>query len=201
MSGKRKILPAMTALDYFRMLARKLPPGWIWRMQIRDSGETYGDGNQVPQTRFGRVLWALADELAYCHGRMRAMFAESMASTATETIAEWEHDLGLPFAGYPAPVTLAERQALCKAQDLMKGGTQNTHFEELGATLGVNVDVYDRSDKALDIVHEIAGIQRMKCASPCNSALVTFPDNGLRYACFAWRYRPGARSIYWKSVF
>lgn len=198
MSGKRKILPAMTAADYFGLLARKLPPGWIWRMQVRDSGETYGDGNQIPVTRFGRVLWGLADELAHCHGRMRAMFAESMASTATETIAEWERDLGLPFAGYPTPATLAERQALCKVQDLMKGGTQNAHFEELGSNMGVAVDVYNTSGKLLDVTHDITGASRMTCTSHCNSALVTFTDPALRYACFAWRYRPAGRSIFWR---
>lgn len=201
MAGKRKRLPALTAADYFDLLCRKLPKGWIWRMQVQDSGDTYPDGNAIPQTRFGRILWALADELAYVHGRIRAMFDEAFADTCTETIDERERDLGLPFAGYPTPATLAERRAICKAQDLMKGSTRNTHFEALGVTLGASVDVYDRADKTLDIVHEITGASRMKCTSPCNSALVDFgSDVGLRYACFAWRYRPAGRSIYWKGV-
>ena len=195
--AKRKLMPALASADYFGLLVRNLPPGWIWRQQVKDSGETYGDGNPVPVTRFGRVLWALADELAYLHGRFVALRAESNPGEATETIDKWEAELGLPFAGYPTPSTLAERRAVCKAQDQMKGGTQNAHFEALGATLGVTVDVYDRADKALDIVHDITGVSRMKCNSPCNAALVTFTDPALRYACFAWRYRPGGRSIYW----
>lgn len=194
---KRKILPPLTTADYFGLLVRKLPPGWIWRMQVQDSGEVYGDGNAVPQTRFGRVLWALADELAYFHGRLRAMFAESIPDTATETLDEWEADLGLPFAGYPAPGSDAERRAIIKAQDLMKGGTQNAHFEDLATTLGATVDVYDDAAKALTIVHSSADLERADCTCFCNAPLITFgSDEAERYAYFAARYRPGGRAIY-----
>jgi len=194
---KRKILPALTARSYFDLLVRKLPPGWIWRMQVQDSGSVYGDGNAVPATRFGRMLWALADELAYFHGRMRAMFAESIPDTATETLDEWESDLGLPFAGYPTPATTAERRAIIKAQDLMKGGTQNAHFEALAVTLDAVVDVFDVPGQKLTIQHSSADIVRADCTCECNAALVSFASaEAERYAYFAARYRPGGRRIY-----
>lgn len=201
MAGKRKKLPALDASHYFNLLTRKLPKGWLWRMQVQPSGEVYGDGFDIPQTRFGRVMWAIADELAFAHNRVRAMFNEAIADTATETIDNHEADLGLPFAGYPAPATLVERRAICKAQDLMKGSTRNTHFETLGTTLGLNVDVNDRTDQKLAIVHMIPGSARATCNSPCNAALITFgSDAAVRYACFVHRYKPAGRSIYWKGL-
>ena len=194
--SKRRIMVTKTAADYFRLMVRKLPPGWIWRMQVADSGDVYGDGNEIPLTRFGKILWACADEFVIVHARITDLFNEAEPGLASETLDEWEQDLGLPFAGYPTPVTDDERRAICKAQYDMASGLSNAYFETLALTLGVVATVTDHPTQPLTIIVSCpAEFVRATCISPCNVALVTMTDAGSQFAAFVDRYHAAGRRI------
>ncbi len=131
-------LPApATAADYAAILRDLLPKGRIW--------PTTGSSD----SRMDLLTQALAEELARLHGRVydvdpltgaeSGAMAESLPSSAVDTLGLWETELGLEP---PDPAdTTAIRQARAHARYIATGGDTAAYFIGLAAAAGVTVTI------------------------------------------------------------
>lgn len=110
------------AEDYRQLLASLLPPGLIWP---RDA-----------ESVLGRLLMALAEELARIDARAEDLINESDPRTTFELLSEWEVAYGLPDKCSGLSASLAERRAAVHSKLTKTGGQTPAFFVELALGLG-----------------------------------------------------------------
>lgn len=115
---------------YRQMLAALLPPGAAWP---RD-----------PDTNLGRLLEAMAQELARLHNRQVDLIEEDDPRTASELLGAWETEVGLPDLCLGAEgVTVQERRAAVHAKLTSRGGQSRAYFIGLARSLGYAVTIHE----------------------------------------------------------
>ncbi len=109
----------MDAAAYARQLKHLLPRGSLWALE---------DGSAL-----GKLLLAIADELARIDARCVALVEEWFPDTADETLDDWERVLGIvPEDG----ATDAERRLVAAAALTARGGSTPIYFVALALKLG-----------------------------------------------------------------
>lgn len=113
-----------TVDDYYRALKQLLPPGKLFNSL---------DENSLP----ARWLAVAAKEFQRVDARVNAMLAEYDPRTATETLADWEREYGLPNELVPTiPATLSGRRAAIAMMVAMRGGQNFASYFALCAAAG-----------------------------------------------------------------
>ena len=115
------------AAAYQEQLQQLLPPGAAW--------------SRAPDTALGRLLGAIADELARIDGRAFALIEEADPRTALELLPDWERVAGLPDECVPTSGGIRERQIAVARKISGIGGQSIAFFEELGAQLGIAIEI------------------------------------------------------------
>lgn len=115
--------PAPGSDAYARQLRQLLPPSSLWKLD--------------PSSLLYKVLQALADELSRVGKRGVDFVAETLPSTALETLSDWERVLGLPDECLTEiPSTLSERRVAALTKYVSQGGQSPAYFEAIAAALG-----------------------------------------------------------------
>lgn len=128
-----------SAADYKRWLLDAMPPGRAW---ARD-----------PDSVQGRLLGAIAEELARVDAAAAAIATEAWPGTATEEVLldAWEAAAGLPDPCVTSPPTLeAERQAELVARLVGRGSPTPQFFIDLAAALGYAVTITENQYASVD---------------------------------------------------
>lgn len=89
-----------------------------------------------PDSIWGGLLQAEADELARVDRRSDDLTAESDPRTSAELLPDWERVCGLPDGCASAANTLAERRSAVLARLTELGGQRPADYEALAAVLG-----------------------------------------------------------------
>ena len=119
-----------TDKDYYAQQQSLLPVGYAW--------------NREAEGIVSRVLQGLALVWARVHNRALALIEESDPSTAYETLADWEENLGLPDdCTRNTATTLQERRAAVVEKYTSKGNQSVARFYRLAETLGYSVDIQE----------------------------------------------------------
>jgi uncharacterized protein YmfQ (DUF2313 family) len=120
----------MSASAYARVLKQLLPPGLVWNLE--------------PDSNLSSLFLGIGEELARVEGRADALLEESDPRTATETLEEWERELGLPDAAIVSLPPTLEGRRLAIAQKLIRqGGQHHRFFTALAAACGYVVTLSD----------------------------------------------------------
>ncbi|SNS05419.1 Uncharacterized protein YmfQ in lambdoid prophage, DUF2313 family [Humidesulfovibrio mexicanus] len=112
----------MNGSDYLALLLALQPPG----PALPSS----------PDSIWGALLRAEADELARVDGRADGLMAESDPRTSAELLPDWERVCGLPGVCGASAQTVAARRAAVHAQLVELGGQRPADYVTLAATLG-----------------------------------------------------------------
>lgn len=113
-----------TADDYYRALKQLLPKGKLFDSLKEDS---------LP----AKWLASVAKEFQRVDARVEAALAEFDPRTATETLEDWERELGLPNELVPTiPATLSGRRAAVAMMVAMRGGQSFDSYAALCAAAG-----------------------------------------------------------------
>lgn len=118
----------LTSAAYLAQLQALLPPGAAWP--------------RTADSTLGRVLAALADELARVDARSMSVIDESDGRAAFELLADWERVCGLPdTCSAGIATTLQERRAGVVAKLTAVGGASKTYFMALAEGLGYTIEI------------------------------------------------------------
>ncbi len=118
---------AMTAEDYRDQLLALQPPGAALPVD--------------PDSTWGRLLQALADELARIDGRADDLVDEADPRTTYELLPDWERVAGLPDACTPDGHTVDARRDALTGRIAGIGGQSAAYFIWLAADLGYSVTI------------------------------------------------------------
>ena len=118
---------ALTPEQYLEQLLALQPPG---SALPRD-----------PDSTWGRLLQAEADELARVDRRADDLVVESDPRTSAELLPDWERVCGLPDGCASAANTLAERRAAVHSKLVDQGGQSRAYFIGLAKALGFDVTI------------------------------------------------------------
>lgn len=119
---------ARTADQYKQLLKSLLPPGEAFP---RDSGTDMDD-----------LLSALAEEWARIDARGATLIVESLPSTTSELLSDWERVAGLPDkCSGTLEETLQGRRKVLIAKLTSNGGQSRAYFIEVAAALGYEVTI------------------------------------------------------------
>lgn len=113
---------ALSSEAYLELLLALQPPG---SALSRD-----------PDSLWGQLLQAEADELARVDGRADDLVAESDPRSSAELLPDWERVCGLPGACGSAAQTIFARRAAVHAQLTELGGQRPADYVTLAETLG-----------------------------------------------------------------
>lgn len=130
-------LVEFTQADYRDALAGLLPTGAAWP---KDSGST-----------LMLLLMALGAEFERLNARAAQLLAETIPSSTTELLHDWERNFGLPEECVVAAQTVLERRMAFEAKLTSMGGQSRAFFIQLAATLGygtVTIDEFTSSAAA-----------------------------------------------------
>lgn len=117
-----------TVQDYLGRLQALLPSGPVWPRD-EDAWLT-------------KLLTALAAPFTRLHNRGVDVMEEADPRLATETLVEWEDDLGLPDAcSAEAATTLQERRRVAHNKLTARGGQSPAYLVERAAALGFPVTI------------------------------------------------------------
>lgn len=94
-----------------------------------------------PDSNWGRLLLALADDFARADGRAEQLLDETDPRTTAELLADWERVAGLPDSCVAAAQTTQERRAALVAKLTNLGGQSRQFFIDLAARLGYPVTI------------------------------------------------------------
>jgi uncharacterized protein YmfQ (DUF2313 family) len=136
---------ARSVEDYRQLLASLLPQGLIWPKDA--------------ESNLGKLLAALAEELARVDRRAGDVINESDPRTTFELLAEWEAACGLPEECDYSGSTLAERRAALTAKYTSKGGQRPQDYIDMAAALGYEVTL---------IEHRPARAGVLRAGEPCS---------------------------------
>ena len=127
---------AMTAAEYRDLLLALAPPGTAL------PGE--------PDSTWGRLLQALADELARVDARADDLIDEADPRTTYELLADWERVAGLPDPCVPEGQTVTERRNALVGRLTATGGQSRQYFIDLAASLGYSVTITEFRPQTVD---------------------------------------------------
>jgi len=117
-----------TDKDYCAQSQSLLPTGYAW--------------DREPDGIVNRILAGLAVVWARVHNRALAVIEEADPSTAYETLADWEENLGLPDeCTRDTATTLQERRDVVVEKYTSKGDQSVNRFYRLAQALGYNVKI------------------------------------------------------------
>lgn len=116
-----------SAEAYAEQLAQLQPPGAAWPRQ--------------PDSWFGRLLRAIAEEFARVDGRALTLLEEADPLSALELLPEWERVAGLPDACIPISDAIRERQVAVARKIAGIGGQSIPFLIDLAERLGLEVEI------------------------------------------------------------
>lgn len=117
----------MNAAAYRDQLAQLLPPGRAW--------------TRTADSDMGRLLAALADELARVDGRAANLVEEADPRTTLELLSDWERVAGLPDNCTGTSGTVSERRIALLSKLTQIGGQSIPAMAMLAARLGYVVEI------------------------------------------------------------
>jgi uncharacterized protein YmfQ (DUF2313 family) len=123
--------PQFGASDYRQALLNLLPRGRVWPRE-QDSV-------------LSRVLGALAPTYERSTAAAAQMLVDSVPTTTSNLLAEWESSLGLPDGCGDPDQSIAERKATVAARWAARGGQAPDFYIKLGATLGYAITITEFS--------------------------------------------------------
>jgi len=118
-----------TAAAYAEMLMALLPSGDIWPRE--------------PDSVLGRLLAALAGEMARADARLEDLLDEADPRTTWEMLSEWEALCGLPGECFGSAETIAQRRAAVISHLTLLGDQSPAFLRELAAANGYDVEIID----------------------------------------------------------
>lgn len=135
-------------------LYRMLPVGLAWRSP---DGESFDDNS-----RLGGFLRALSGALAETYRRLDVITRESTAATMTDSLADWEAELGLPDPCVAVDPDEAARVAAVLARVRWSGVITPSDYIALAAELGYQIEIeepqpFECGTSECGGDHEIAG--------------------------------------------
>ena len=122
---------ARSAEAYREHLLALLPAGDIW---TRD-----------PDSVLGRLMTALAGELARVDARLEDLADEADPRTAWEMLGDWEKTCGLPGECWEAAETMALRRLAVLARLTFQGSQSRAFYIDLAASLGHEITIEEFS--------------------------------------------------------
>jgi uncharacterized protein YmfQ (DUF2313 family) len=96
-----------------------------------------------PDSRWGRLLHALAEELARLDARAEDLRAEADPRTTSELLIDWERLAGLPDVCSLADETAEERRGAVHARIVSIGGQRAQYYIDIASALGFTVTVHE----------------------------------------------------------
>lgn len=163
-----------------------------------------------PDSHWGKLLGALAEEPERIEGRSTTLVRESDPRLSTELITDWERVTGLPG---PCPLqwdaTLQARRAAVVAQLTGTGGQTKTFYHSLATLLGLHIEITEyrpficglsRCGDRLNGPHNVRYVWRVlvkgrravrfRCGqSTCGEKLLSFPRQD-DLECLLRQYAP-----------
>lgn len=118
-----------TQAEYRDALAGLLPTGAAWA--------------KASDSTLMLLLMALGAEFERLNGRASQLLAETIPSSTTELLPDWERNFGLPEECVVAAQTVLERRMAFEAKLTSMGGQSRDFFIGLAATLGYGVVTID----------------------------------------------------------
>lgn len=119
--------PPFSADDYRQALANLLPRGRVWPRE--------------PDSVFARMLGALAPTYARGTAAAGRLVADSLPTTTTDLLPEWEASLGLPDDCAGPGQSIAQRVAAVAARWAARGGQSPAYYVRLAAALGFDITI------------------------------------------------------------
>jgi uncharacterized protein YmfQ (DUF2313 family) len=107
--------------------SRLLPTGAAWP--------------RVLGSNLRKLLLAAGDELQLVYGRVQALRAEMHPGSATELLAEWEREYGLPDPCAAAADTEVERRAALASKYSQTGGQTIPYYVAVALSLGYVITI------------------------------------------------------------
>lgn len=120
-----------SAGEYIDAFLARLPRGLAWPRRA--------------SSNMAKVLSVLPMAMARVHARWFAMLDEIDPRTATETLEDWENELGLPDSCLTADLSLGERQLAAHEKHTRIGGQNAAFFISLAAALGHEIEIVEFS--------------------------------------------------------
>lgn len=117
----------MDAEAYIQQLKALLPSGQAWSAERGSAMHA--------------VLQIIASSLARAHGRAESLVRESIPSTTSEMLEDWERAAGLPDNCSILADTRPERVAALVAKITRRGGQSKQFFIELAQSLGYSITI------------------------------------------------------------
>lgn len=114
-----------SAIQYKNLLKSLLPRG---RALTRALGTTLDE-----------LLYALGEELSRVEERAYDLASESVVSTATELLPEYEEEFGLPLPGLELKTTIEGRRADISAKMIAVGQQNRGYYEEIAEAMGYDI--------------------------------------------------------------
>lgn len=142
----------MRARDYRDMLLALAPPGPALPAD--------------PDSTWGRLLDALAQELARVDEGGARLLTESDPRQSVEMLPDWERVLDLPDGCLPVGTSLQERQAAVVARLTLAGDQSRAAYVALAATLGYEVTIEEFRPFVAGLSRcgeELAGGHHVRC--------------------------------------
>jgi uncharacterized protein YmfQ (DUF2313 family) len=119
--------------DLVASLYVMLPQGAAWRTP---DGAAFEE-----KSLLGGFLRSLTGALAATYRKLAGITLESTAVTLVDSLAEWEHDLGLPDPCLDEDMTTALRRRAAVAKVRHRGTVTPADFVALAATLGYTISI------------------------------------------------------------
>lgn len=120
---------AINADLYHQQLVALLPIGDCW--------------NSDPDSNLGKLLRAMAEEFGRIDGRADVVIGEAFPSTASELLADWESQAGLPDACQSLATTVSARRANLARKITTEGGQSRDYYIAVAAAIGYTVTISD----------------------------------------------------------
>ncbi|WNG37873.1 DUF2313 domain-containing protein [Archangium violaceum] len=145
------------------MLLQLLPRGRLWLTELG--------------TDLWKLMLGMAEEFRRVELRGEALVKESDPRTATETLPEWERQLGLPDERIQAIPDTVEKRRLAVTQKYLSavqpaGSSSSSssakRFIELAKACGYTVSVFDKYNAT------IARVDRLRCEQPLRALEWTY---------------------------
>lgn len=118
---------AVKTQQYLSLLKSLLPRGIAWVDSVNND--------------LGRLLHALAEELARVDAREDALIEEADPRTTYEMLPDWERAFGLPDPCVGSGLTLEQRLETLYAKVTSTGGQSRQFFIDLAASLGYEITI------------------------------------------------------------
>ncbi len=123
---------ARVAAEFRDMMLAMLPRGAAWPRE--------------PESSWGRLLHACADEFARIDARNEQLLAEMDTRTVSELLPEWEIDYALPGPCITEPQSFTQRRAALISKFRHVGRQDREFFIEVAAALGYTITITEYNE-------------------------------------------------------